>query len=61
MSALTEQLVMIAQQARSLPHGNKTHFYDRWAQQLNMSRQTLLRQLKGVAMCKQRKRRGGHA
>lgn len=57
MSALTEQLVMIAQQARSLPHGNKASFYDHWAQQLNMSPKTLYRQIRGVAMTKQRKRR----
>lgn len=57
MGALTEQLVAIAQQARSLPHGTRTPFYDRWAQQLNMSRQTLLRKMKGVSMSKTRKRR----
>lgn len=57
MGALTEQLVMIAQQARNLPHGTKTPFYDHWAQQLSMSRQTLLRKLKGVSMSKTRKRR----
>ncbi|WP_027855230.1 DDE-type integrase/transposase/recombinase [Marinobacterium litorale] len=57
MSALTEQLVMIAQQARELPHGQKTPFYDRWARQLCMSRATLLKKLKGVAMSNSRKRR----
>lgn len=57
MSVLTEQLVAIAQQARSLPHGTRTLFYDQWSRQLNMSRQTLLRKLKGVSMSKTRKRR----
>jgi len=57
MSVLTEQLVTIAQQARALPHGERTPFYDRWADQLNMSRATLLRKIKGVAMTKTRKRR----
>jgi hypothetical protein len=57
MSILTEQLVMIAQQSREVPHGQKTPFYDHWAAQLNMSRSTLLKKLKGVAMSKTRKRR----
>lgn len=57
MSTLTEQLVAIAQQARSLPRGTKTAFYDHWAQQLCMSRQTLLRRLKDVAMTDTRKKR----
>ena len=57
MSTLTEQLVVIAQQARSLPHGKKTDFYTHWAQQLGMSYQTLLRRIKGVAMTEPRKRR----
>lgn len=57
MSTLTEQLVAIAQQARSLPRGTKTAFYDHWAQQLCMSRQTLLRRLKEFAMAETRKTR----
>jgi len=57
MSVMTEQLVGIAQEARQLPHGQRTPFYDRWAEQLNMSRATLLKKIKGVAMTKQRKRR----
>ena len=57
MTAITEQLVGIAQQARALPHGIKSEFYARQALELRMSPATLHRKLGELTMRPPRKRR----
>lgn len=54
---MIERLVTIAQQARILPHGNKSEFYTRAADDLGISPATLHRKLKEVAISAGRKRR----
>ncbi|MBX6982869.1 integrase, partial [Providencia rettgeri] len=58
MSAiLTERLVSIAQAARKAGHGKKEAIYQAACEELNLSRATLLRRIKEVAMTEPRKRR----
>lgn len=58
MSAvLTERLVAVALAARSAGHGGKGAIYDAACRDLNLSRATLLRKLKEVAVMTPRKRR----
>ena len=58
MSAvLTERLVAVAQAARNAGHGGKGAIYDAACRELCMSRATLLKKLKEVAVSPQRKRR----
>ncbi|MDD2721639.1 MAG: integrase [Gallionella sp.] len=56
-AVITERLVGIAQQSRSLPHGGKSEFYARVADELGMSIATLHRKLGEVSVRQQRKRR----
>lgn len=55
--ALTERLVAIAQAARNTAHGGRGPIYDTACAELGLSRATLLRKLKEVAMSSPRKRR----
>lgn len=58
MSAvLTEQLVAVAHAAQQAGHGEKESIYEAARQRLGMSRATLLRKLKEVAVMPTRKRR----
>jgi hypothetical protein len=58
MSAvLTEQLVAIAQAARNAKHGGRGAIYDKACVELGLSRATLLRKIKEVAVTDTRKRR----
>lgn len=58
MSAvITERLVEIAQQSRAMPHGGKSEFYARMADELSMSPATLHRKLKEVSFRPLRKQR----
>lgn len=57
MSALTERLVAIAMAARKAGQGGKGAIYDAACQELGMSRATLLRKLKEVAVMDTRKKR----
>lgn len=56
-AALTERLVAIAQAARNAGHGGRGAIYEKACVELGMSRATLLRKLKEVAMSETRKRR----
>ncbi|MFZ5513905.1 MAG: integrase [Pseudomonadota bacterium] len=56
-AALTERLVCIARQAREAGHGGKAAVYAAACAELGMSRATLLRRLREVAVCTPRKRR----
>jgi len=55
--ALTERLVEIAQAARIAGHGNKTAIYSAACAELGITRATLMRKIKGVAVANPRKRR----
>lgn len=58
MSAvLTEQLVAIAQAARNAKHGGRGAIYEKACVELGLSRATLLRKIKEVAVTDTRKRR----
>ncbi|MGC5292012.1 integrase [Klebsiella pneumoniae] len=56
-AALTERLVAIAQAARSAGHGERGAIYAAACAELGISRATLLRKIKEVAMTETRKRR----
>ncbi|EPK4543364.1 integrase [Serratia marcescens] len=56
-AALTERLVAIAQAARSAGHGERGAIYAAACEELGISRATLLRKIKEVAMTETRKRR----
>lgn len=56
-AALTERLVAIAQAARSAGHGERGAIYTAACEELGISRATLLRKIKEVAMTETRKRR----
>lgn len=56
-AALTERLVAIAQAARNAGHGERGAIYEKACVELGMSRATLLRKIKEVAMTDTRKRR----
>lgn len=56
-AAITERLVVIAQQARELPHGGKSEFYARMAGDMGVSVGTLHRKLSEVSARPARKRR----
>lgn len=58
MSAvITERLVAVAQAARRAPHGTRGAIYDSASVELGISRATLLRKIKEVAVTDKRKRR----
>src|SRR3989304_2331707 len=56
-AAITERLVGISQQSRSMPHGGKSEFYARAALELGMSPPTLHRKLNEVSVRPARTRR----
>ncbi len=56
-AVLTEKLVAVAQAARMAGHGGKGAIYETACRDLGLSRATLLRKLKEVAVMAQRKRR----
>lgn len=56
-AVITERIVGISQQARALPHGNKSEFYAKAAADLGMSPATLHRKMKEVSLRPARKRR----
>lgn len=56
-AALTERLVIIGQQYRALPRGEKTPFLQRCAEEIGISLATLHRKLDGVIVREQRKQR----
>ncbi|MFE8150174.1 DDE-type integrase/transposase/recombinase [Brenneria goodwinii] len=56
-AALTERLVAIARAARQAGHGNRGAIYDAACRELGLSRATLLRKLKEVAVTDKRKKR----
>ncbi|WP_440511806.1 integrase, partial [Serratia sarumanii] len=56
-AALTERLVAIAQAARNAGHGERGAIYEKACVELGISRATLLRKIKEVAMTDTRKRR----
>ena len=56
-AAITERLVGISQQSRQMPHGGKSEFYAKVADELGMSVGTLHRKLNEVSVRPARKRR----
>lgn len=56
-AAMTEQLVAVAHAVRKAGHGERGQIYDKACVELGISRATLLRKIKGVAVMDKRKRR----
>ncbi|AHI66879.1 DDE-type integrase/transposase/recombinase [Burkholderia thailandensis] len=56
-AVLTERIVAVAQAARAAGHGNKEAIYEAACRELGISRATLMRRLKAVALMPPRKRR----
>ncbi|AOJ08047.1 DDE-type integrase/transposase/recombinase [Burkholderia mayonis] len=56
-AVLTERIVAVAHAARAAGHGNKHAIYDTACRELGLSRATLMRKLKAVAVAPPRKRR----
>lgn len=54
-AALTERLVAVARTARQAGHGERGAIYDAACMELGLSRATLLRKLKEVAVTDKRK------